>query len=82
MVDWGVYRKSINYAPLDNLNRADGQTFGSAVAYTPRMGYLIGDQAAGKVYRYGYNTTTSYLTEDTGSLINWCDIFRYSNCLL
>ena len=57
-VTGGVYQKSINYSLTKNLNRADGQTFGSAVAYTPRMGYLIGDSSAGKVYRYGYNATT------------------------
>jgi hypothetical protein len=67
--NWGVYQKSINYSLTKNLNRADGQTFGSAVAYTPRMGYLIGDSSAGKVYRYGYNTTTGNFDEDTGSLL-------------
>ena len=57
------------------LNRADGQTFGSAVAYTPRMGYLIGDSSAGKVYRYGYNTTTGNFDEDTGSLLTGATSF-------
>ena len=67
--NWGVYQKSINYSLTNNLNRADGQTFGSAVAYTPRMGYLIGDSAAGKVYRYGLNPVTKNFDEDTGSLL-------------
>ena len=66
---WGVYRKSINYDLTKNLNRADGQTFGSAVAYTARMGYLIGDSTAGKVYRYGYNTATKEFDLDVGSTL-------------
>ena len=66
---WGVYRKSINYSLTNNLNRADGQEFGSSVAYTPRMGYLIGDSAAGKVYRYGLNPQTNTFDEDTGDQI-------------
>ena len=66
---WGVYQKSINYSLTKDLNRADGQTFGSAVAYTPRMGYLVGDSSAGKVYRYGYNTKTGKFDEDTGSVL-------------
>jgi len=67
--DWGVYRKSINYAQLNTLSKADGETFGSAVAYTPRMGYLVSDQVAGEVYRYGYNTTTSAFDLDAGSTL-------------
>ena len=66
---WTVYRKSINYQQLKELDRVDGESFGSAVAYTPRMGYLIGDSDAGKVYRYGYNPVTSNYEEDTGSLL-------------
>ena len=67
--DWGTYRKSINYAPLDTLTKAGSETFASAVMYTPRMGYLIGDQSAGKVYRYGYNTSTSAFDLDAGSTL-------------
>ena len=67
--DWGTYRKSINYAPLDTLSIEGAETFASAVMYTPRMGYLVGDQAAGKVYRYGYNTTTSAFDLDAGSTL-------------
>ena len=67
--DWAVYRKSINYTQLNELDRADGISFGSAVAYGPRMGYLIGDADVGKVYRYGYNETTENFDEDTGSLL-------------
>ena len=73
--NWGVYQKSINYSLTKDLNRADGQTFGSAVAYTPRMGYLIGDSSAGKVYRYGYNTQTKAFDEDTGSLLTGASSF-------
>ena len=73
--NWGVYQKSINYSLTKDLNRADGQTFGSAVAYTPRMGYLIGDSSAGKVYRYGYNATTKQFDEDTGSLLTGATSF-------
>ena len=72
---WGVYQKSINYSLTKNLNRADGQEFGSAIAYTPKMGYLISDKAAGKVYRYGYNTTTGNFDEDTGSLLTGATSF-------
>ena len=66
---WTVYRKSINYQQLKELDRVDGQSFGSAVAYTDRMGYLIGDADAGKVYRYGFNPVTQNYEEDTGSLL-------------
>lgn len=83
--DWGVYRKSINYSLTNNLNRTDGQEFGSSVAYTPRMGYLIGDSAAGKVYRYGLNPQTNTFDEDTGSLLTESASFgtaiAYSNNL-
>ena len=82
---WGVYRKSINYSLTNNLNRADGQEFGSAVAYTPRMGYLIGDSAAGKVYRYGLNPVSKQFDEDTGDRLTESTSFgtaiAYSNNL-
>jgi len=82
---WGVYRKSINYSLTNNLNRADGQEFGSSVAYTPRMGYLIGDSAAGKVYRYGLNPVSKQFDEDTGDRITESTSFgtaiAYSNNL-
>ena len=42
--NWGVYRKSLNYGMTTTLNRADGQTFGSAVAYIPdTYSYWLGD---------------------------------------
>ena len=80
-----MYRKSINYSLTNNLNRADGQEFGSAVAYTPRMGYLIGDSAAGKVYRYGLNPVSKQFDEDTGDRLTESTSFgtaiAYSNNL-
>jgi hypothetical protein len=58
--DWAVYRKNINYQYLKELSRdPNGDTFGSAVAYTSDMGYLIGDANAGELYRYAYNALTS-----------------------
>ena len=63
---WAVYRKALNYGYNGSLDRNDGETFGSAVAYTSTMGYLIGDANAGKVYRYAYNPlTTEYDLADT-----------------
>ena len=54
---WAVYRKSINYQRQADLIFDDSVSFGTAVAYTDRMGYLISDSGAGKVYRYAYDTT-------------------------
>ena len=60
--DWAVYRKSINYTYDSELVKDGSETFGSAVAYTTDMGYLIGDADAGEVYRYKYDPITdSYL---------------------
>jgi len=56
---WAVYRKSINYQNVGQLTFDNSSTFGSAVAYTPRMGYLISDAGAGKLYRYAYNEATA-----------------------
>jgi len=53
--DWAVYRKSINYAYDSELVKDGSETFGSAVAYTNTLGYLIGDADAGVAYRYSYN---------------------------
>ncbi len=58
--NWAVYRKNLNYQYLKELTRdPNGDTFGSAVAYTSDMGYLIGDAQAGKVYRYAFNTLSN-----------------------
>lgn len=56
--NWAVYRKSINYLSQPELSKSGTTTFGSAVSYTPSMGYLVSDAAAGKLYRYAYDTTT------------------------
>lgn len=52
---WAVYRKSINYNYDSELTKSGSQTFGSAVAYTDSLGYLVGDADAGIVYRYVFN---------------------------
>ena len=52
---WAVYRKSINYGYDSELVKDGSETFGSAVAYTDTMGYLIGDADAGIAYRYSFN---------------------------
>jgi len=53
--DWAVYRKSINYTYDSELVKDGSETFGSAVAYTDTLGYLIGDADAGVAYRYSFN---------------------------
>jgi len=78
---WAVYRKTLNYQYDKEILRNNSQTFGSAVAYTSKMGYLIGDSAAGEVYRYTYdNITDSYRVVQTiahgvsfGSYISYAD---------
>ena len=41
-------------------------TFGSAVAYTNSLGYMVGDSGAGEVYRYAYDSSTSsYIEKQT-----------------
>ena len=60
--DWAVYRKSINYKYLTNLVPAQGNSYGTAVAYTSKSGYLISDPnytvSEGRVYDYAYNPLT------------------------
>jgi len=53
--DWAVYRKSINYTYDSELVKDGSESFGSAVAYTDTLGYLIGDAEAGVAYRYSFN---------------------------
>ena len=66
--NWGVYRKSLNYGMTTTLNRADGQTFGSAVAYIPdTYSYWLGDSTIGRVYRYVVDDTTGEFVQDTDS---------------
>ena len=52
---WEVYRKSINYQFLNPITRTGSSTFGSSVAYTPELGYLISDAGLGFLYRYVFN---------------------------
>jgi|688.fasta_scaffold00229_11 hypothetical protein len=52
---WAVFRKDLNYTYQKQFTRPTGQAFGSAVAYSTNLGYLIGDEAEGAVYRYTYN---------------------------
>ena len=54
--NWAVYQKNINYAYQSQLEIAEGaSTFGTAVAYTPDVGYLVSDAGTGMLYRYTYN---------------------------
>lgn len=63
--NWAVYRKSLNYAYQNQFEQADGGTFGSAVAYTSDMGYLIGDSGTGILYRYIYDSLAqAYLLKE------------------
>jgi len=79
--DWAVYRKSINYAFDLELLKDGSQQFGSAVATTTDLGYLIGDSGLGVVYRYVYNPVfnifvlTQTLSGSTsfGSTISYSD---------
>jgi len=59
---WAVYRKSLNYQYDNEIIKAASQNFGSAVAYTENLGYLIGDSALGTVYRYLYNVEENVYT--------------------
>jgi len=78
---WAVYRKSLNYQYDAEIIRASSQTFGSAVAYTTPMGYLIGDADVGAVYRYTFNAEANTYTLDQaitnstsfGSYISYAD---------
>jgi len=56
---WAVYRKGINYQYETEILSNGTLTFGSSVAYTDNLGYLIGDQSNGTVNRYVYNTITN-----------------------
>jgi hypothetical protein len=59
---WAVYRKSLNYQYTNEITELGSQTFGSAVAYTDTLGYLIADSSAGIVYRYRYYSDTNSYT--------------------
>ena len=78
---WAVYRKGINYAYDSELVKDGSETFGSAVAYTDSLGYLVGDADAGVVYRYSFNelfnryllTQTLTQTASFGTTIAYAD---------
>jgi len=78
---WAVYRKSLNYQYTNEITELGSETFGSAVAYTDTLGYLIADSAAGIVNRYRYySDTNSYSSIQTlthgdsfGSNISYID---------
>jgi len=85
--NWAVYKKSINYNYDKEFNEDNSVSFGSAVAYTSDLGYLVGDSGDGKVYRYQYNAVFNrydqieVLTGDTsfGSTIAYSgDLFAIS----
>jgi hypothetical protein len=52
---WAVYRKSLNYVYTDELLKTNSLTYGSAVAQTTDLGYLVTDADLGVTYRYLYN---------------------------
>lgn len=53
--NWAVYRKSINYQYDLELTKENSLKFGSAVATSEDLGYLISDNELGEVYRYVYS---------------------------
>jgi len=53
--NWAVYRKSLNYQFDKEILKTNSLKFGSAVATTNDLGYLITDSSLGKAYRYVYN---------------------------
>jgi len=56
--NWAVYRKGINYSFDTAITKTATGSLGSAVAYTPLLGYLISDAEVGQAYRYTYNALT------------------------
>ena len=52
---WAVYRKSLNYVYDDELLKTGSSTYGSAVAQTTNLGYLVTDADLGVAYRYLYS---------------------------
>jgi hypothetical protein len=53
--NWAVLLKSNTYEMQNELEQPASTTFGSAVAFTNNVGYLVGDAGAGNLYRYTYN---------------------------
>ena len=59
---WAVYRKSLNYQYEQEFLKDNTQSYGSAVAYTDLLGYLIGDADDGAVYRYTFSQLSETYT--------------------
>ena len=78
---WAVYRKSINYSYDSELVKDGSETFGSAVAYTDSLGYLVGDADAGIVYRYVFNELfqTYQLTQTLTNTASFGTTIAYSD---
>ena len=78
---WAVYRKSLNYVYGDELFKTGSTSYGSAVARTPNLGYLVTDAGAGSAYRYSYSpvfdtySIVQTITNNTsfGSTITYSD---------
>jgi len=78
---WATYEKTINYQFKSDTSKTNSVSFGSSVAHSDKLGYLIGDSGLGQVYRYTYNTTTGEydlrqtLTQSAtfGSYISYAD---------
>ena len=67
--DWVVYRKTLNYE-LSKFNNANprslnNETFGTSVAYIPKLGYFVGDPGAGKLYQYIKAANGGFLLRNT-----------------
>ena len=78
---WAVYRKSLNYVYDDELLKDSSLSYGSAVAQTSTLGYLVTDAETGVAYRYTYSpvfdtySIVQTITEATsfGSTIEYSD---------
>ena len=78
---WAVYRKSLNYVYDDELLKDGSSSYGSAVAQTADLGYLVTDADTGVAYRYTYSpvfdtySIVQTITEDAsfGSNIVYSD---------
>ena len=55
---WAVYRKSINYLYENKITKSSSTKFGSSVATSDMLGYIISDSSQGKVYQYTYYPLT------------------------
>jgi hypothetical protein len=63
--DWQVLHKSPNYSNLNfNSFLLNSTTFGSQVAYLPKLGYFITDPGEGKMYQYKH-TAQGFVHKDT-----------------